>query len=66
MRQMIIAAVLVTFPALVVLLVALAGNPTWILPVIASILFTALPFILAIIWLRNQHRRQSREDRRSA
>jgi len=32
MRQMIIAAVLVTFPALVVLLFALAGNPTWILP----------------------------------
>jgi len=34
--------------------------------VIAAILFTALPFILAIIWLRNQHRRQSRDEHRSA
>lgn len=62
MKPMAIAAVLVTFPALVVIVLALFMDSSWLLPAVAATLFTAFPFILAIIWLRNQHRREQRRE----
>lgn len=61
MRAFAIAWILVTLPAIVVI-IFLIGNPTWIVPAVASLLVNSLPFLVAGLLVSNQRPRGHRSE----
>lgn len=59
MLMLLIAGLLVVFPALAVILWFL-DRPTWILPAVASFAINLLPFLVAI-WLLHRSKQKGEE-----
>jgi len=60
MKEMVIGGLLITAPGLVVLaFAAVFAQSFWMaIAVAASVAFTALPFLTAVLLLRSQHQRE--------
>lgn len=56
MRMLLLAGLLVVFPAVAVVLWYL-NRPMWILPALVSLAINSLPFIAAVLILRAQKRK---------
>lgn len=58
MVMLLIAGLLVVFPALVVIIwFGVQGNATWVWPALVSFLINLLPFVVAILLLRSSKRK---------
>lgn len=64
MKEILIGGLLITLPGLAALAFALlfVQNLWMTLAIVASVAFTALPFITAILLLRAQHRREGPKE----
>jgi membrane protein implicated in regulation of membrane protease activity len=64
MKEMVIGGLLITLPGLVALAFAVlfVQNLWMVLAIVASVSFTALPFLTAILLLRSQHRREGHDE----
>ena len=60
MKMMLIAAVMITLPAIAVLVYGVLFNAYTIWPVLAALLAGGFPFVLAAIWL-GYNKRQGQE-----